>query len=81
MSDWYGVVYREVLPQGQLKAEPRRAQAHLTKAAGSTLSSPRSPPPHHHPVSTRMPYTESIYDAQQVVCASDGWEQRAGECE
>lgn len=76
MSDRFGIVYREVLPQAALLdrgadgaetaavTRPRPGQGATRQAAASASS-------------TRMPYTESIYDAQRVVCAGP----EDGECE
>lgn len=81
MSDWFGIAYREILSQGRIQDEAKEQSQRTAAAASSSL--PRSPPSPlpHQPIATRMPYTESIYDAQRVVCASDEKSNDSGECE
>lgn len=78
MSDWFGILYREVLPQGVLLQEDTRTKPTAQVKAAAT-STPRLAWQHikQRPW-TRAPYTESIYDAQRVVCAD---EAIGGECE
>jgi hypothetical protein len=76
-SDWFGVVYREVLAQGALLHE---AESHGGGAAPGTTTHPKaagSSTPRHRAPATRTSYTESINDAQRVVCS----EAEGGDCE
>lgn len=77
MSDWFGIVYREVVPQSALRTAAD-GKEEAVKQHQVTARLPRSGQPRPHtPVSTRMAYTESIYDAQRVVCAAE----EDGDCE
>lgn len=73
MSDWFGIVYREVLAQGAVLGG-ERAPGGSTGAAGKAQEGTG---PGAQASWTRPPYTESVYDAQGVVCSEEG----GGECE